>query len=193
MKPEPQFLPPAQSVVYAYTRRMLEETATNAQSFAVEVAERYLAMTSPSARAVPFKTSETDPAAAMRHNGQILRRYLDGAVKTLPADLVDAWVLALPDPYRCECERDLARRRGLLAVRAIDAGDVGAAASLADLAVHFAELMRALAPAMADGVINEADLPHVRAALNESDDLITAVVSIRRPLQALLPTGESHV
>lgn len=187
MKPGPQFLPPVQSVVYGYTRRLFDETATNAQSFAVGVAERYLATTSPAARQVSFKAADTDPAAAMRHNGQILRRYMDGGLKTLPADLVDAWVLSLPEPYRGECERDLARRRGLLPVRAIEAEASAELTSLADLAMHFGELMQALAPALADGRIDANDLPHVRKVLDESDDLITAVVSVRRRLQALIP------
>lgn len=193
MKPEPQFLPSTQAVVYAYTRRMLDETSTNAQSFALAVAERYFAMTSPSARQVPFKSPDSDPAAAMRHNGQILRRYLDGALKTLPADLVDAWVLSLPEPYRGDCERDLARRRGLLPVRALDATGSTEAANLAKLAADFGELMTALAPALADGKIDASDLPYVRRGLNESDDLITSVLAIRRQLQALIPEGQGHV
>lgn len=114
MKLRPQFLPPRQSVVYAITRRMLDETAMNAQSFAMAVAELYIATTAPDVRQVKFRIGSEDDA---RHNAQILRRYMDGTLKTLPADLEDAWVMALPAAYRDECETLLARRRGRMPAR----------------------------------------------------------------------------
>jgi hypothetical protein len=103
MKHGAQFLPPRQSVVIAYTRRMLDETAMNANTFAMAVAERYLAMVAPDVRQVPFRLGEGDALVkAIKDNGQTLRRYMDGTVKSLPADLEDAWVLSLPEPYRSD-------------------------------------------------------------------------------------------
>lgn len=91
MKRARQFLPPRQSVVYSYTRRMLDETATNANSFAMAVAERYHQLVAPDVRQVNLRLGEGDALSrAMDANGQILRRYMDGTVKVLPADLEDA-------------------------------------------------------------------------------------------------------
>lgn len=187
MKGTRQFLPPRQSVVYAHTRRMLDATASNYTTFAMEVAQRYLAMTAPDVRQVKLRTGDgADLIKAMENNAQILRRYMDGTVKTLPADLEDAWVMSLPEPFRSDCERDLARRRGMLSVRLPDCGEAGQTAALATLVQDFGELMSALAPALADGKIEREDRPHAHKILNKSDDLISAVLAHRRPVQALL-------
>lgn len=190
MKPARAYLPPRQSVIYGYTRRMLDETATNAATFAMALAERYLGMTAPDVRTVPFRLGEGDELIkAMRNNAQILRRYMDGSVKVLPADLEDAWLLALPDPYRSECERDLAARRGRLTMRALGCDGPARAVGVGELAMEFGQLLEALAPALADGVINQTDLPFARRILSESDDLISAVVTVRRQVTELLPDG----
>ncbi|WP_282266524.1 phage regulatory CII family protein [Stenotrophomonas sp. PS02298] len=188
MKGVRQFLPPRQSVVYAHTRRMLDATASNYTTFAMDVAQRYLAMTAPDVRQVKLRTGEgADLIKAMENNAQILRRYMDGTVKTLPADLEDAWVMSLPEPFRGDCERDLARRRGMLAVQMPADDETAQAVGLARLAHEFGELMSALAPALADGKLDAADLPFARRILDESDDLISAVVALRRQVQALVP------
>lgn len=186
MKPTPHFLPPLQGVIYAYTRRVFDETAMNAQSFAMVLAEKYLSLAAPDVRNVPFRLGD-DLAADMRSNAQVLRRYMDGTVKVLPADLIDAWVLSLPEPYRAECERDLARRRGLLPVRVAISDSTARAVGVAELAAEFAQMLEAVAPALADGRIDSNDLPFARRILNESDDLIAAVLAIRRQVQDILP------
>jgi hypothetical protein len=188
MKPARQFLPPRQSVVYRHTREMLDATACNYTTFAMTVADNYLAMTAPDVRQVKLRTGEgIDLIKAMDNNAQVIRRYMDGTVKTLPADLEDAWVMSLPEPYRSNCERDLARRRGTLPVRMSMDTEAAQAVGIADLMSEFGQLVAALSPAMSDGRIDVADLPHARKILDESDDLIGAVIGVRRRVQALLP------
>ena len=190
MKGIRQFLPPRQQVVYAHTRRMLDATASNYTTFAMDVAERYLSMVAPDVRQVKLRTGEgVELIKAMENNAQVLRRYMDGTVKTLPADLEDAWVMALPEPFRGECERDLARRRGMLAVQMPADDETAQAVGLARLAHEFGELMSALAPALADGKLDATDLPYARRILDESDDLISAAVALRRQVQALVPNS----
>ncbi len=183
-----QFQPPRQSVIHGYTRRMLDETATNANSFAMAVAERYHQMVAPDVRQVPLRLGEGDALCkAMRDNGQVLRRYMDGTVKAMPVDLEDAWVLSLPEPYRGNCERDLARRRGMVPVpRPVDS-ESAQVVCLSRLMSEFGQLIEALSPAMADGRIDANDLPYARRILDESDDLISAVLAVRKCVQALLP------
>lgn len=192
MKGARQFLPPRQSVIYAYTRKMLDDTACNYTTFAMMVADAYLAMTAPDVRQVKLRTGEgADLIKAMDNNAQIIRRYMDGTVKTLPADLEDAWVMSLPDPYRSDCERDLARRRGVLPVKLASTTEASEAMGIATLAAEFGQLLAALAPALADRRIDEADLPHARKILDESDDLLSAVIAVRRKVQGLLPGVEA--
>lgn len=188
MKPARQFLPLRQAVIYAFTRRMLDETATNANTFAMVVAETYLARVAPDQRQVKFRLGEGDELIAdMRNNGQILRRYMDGTLKVLPADLEEAWVISLPEPYRAECERELGRRRGFYPVRMLEHSAGAEAAGMAHLATEVGQLFEALSHALADGQINDQDLPHVGRILNETDDVIAAVLGIRRVFQQLLP------
>lgn len=189
MKPTAQYLPPRQTIVYGYTRKMLDETATNANTFAMVVAELYLGMTAPDVRQVKFRLGEGDELIrALRNNGQILRRYMDGTLKVLPSDLEDAWVMALPQPYRDDCERDLARRRGQLPVP-MPHGDECAIASMAKLYKEFGHLMEALAPAMSDNVIDGADAQYAKQICDEADDVIAAVMAIRKPAMQLLVSG----
>lgn len=191
MRPKAQFLPPRQAVIYAVTRRMLDETAVNAASFSMSVAEHYCRMTAPDVRHVALKLGDGDDLfMAMRRNAETVRRYMDGTVKSLPVDLEDAWVLALPEPYRSECERDLAQRRGRLSIVAPQGGKPDKIVGLANLATEFGQLLDALAPALADGKITAADYPYAKRILGESDDLITAVLSLRRQITEILPMGE---
>lgn len=192
MKVKPQYLPPRQSVIYGYTRRMLDETSMNAQSFSMAVAELYLGATAPDARIVPFTLSD-DLAHSMKNNAQTLRRYMDGTVKVMPADLEDAWVMALPEPYRGNCERDLSRRRGLLPIKIVDpTASAGQVASIGRLTKEFSDLLLALAPALHEGgAFTAEDRVHAKRIINESDDVIAEVLGLRRAISAIMPDAAS--
>ncbi len=126
---------------------------------------------------------------ALENNGQVLRRYMDGTVKVLPADLEDAWVLALPEPYRGDCERDLARRRGYMATPMPSTATTAQVANCGKFLAEAGQLCEALAPALADGVLCAKDMPHARRIINEVDDVIAAVTTIRHQVQKLMPGG----
>lgn len=193
MKPAPHFLRPRSAVIFDHTRRMLDQTAMCTRKFAMRVAEQYVAVVAPDQRQVPFRLGVTgdDLIKAERHNAQQLGRYMDGTIKALPADLEDAWVLSLPEPYRSDCERELAQRRGRYSERRLGASEAGEVAGISQLLLEFGQLMEVLGPALADGSISEADLPHARRILNESDDVIAALLSIRRAVTQIIPTGGS--
>ncbi len=186
MKPTSQFLPKRQSVIYAITERMIRESGTNRRCFGMEVADRYLRMTAEDDQEVPFRiTRGGNGDADKKHNGQILGRYLDGVVKTLPADLEDAWVLSLPEPYRAECERELGRRRGVLPVLLAQIDESNDTAGVGRLVQEFGELITAISPALADGVVDEKDLPHMVRILDEADDVLMAVIALRKRFAGL--------
>lgn len=193
MKPAPHFLRPRSAVIFDHTRRMLDQTAMCTRKFAMRVAEQYVVLVAPDQRQVPFRLGVTgdDLIKAERHNAQQLGRYMDGTIKALPADLEDAWVLSLPEPYRSDCERELAQRRGRYSERRLGASEAGEVAGISQLLLEFGQLMEVLGPALADGSISEADLPHARRILNESDDVIAALLSIRRAVTQIIPTGGS--
>ena len=179
MKPEPQLMMPRQEVIYQHTKRMIVETGTNRRSFAMVLADNYLNMVAEDDQDVPFRiTRGGDAAADKKHNGQILGRYLDGEVKKLPADLEDAWVLSLPQPYRHNCERDLAQRRGLLVVPRPFGGAM-TVASVATLVTKYAGMLEALAPAVENGRFGPEDQPYQREINAAGDDVIGAVLAVR--------------
>jgi len=192
MKPAPQFLPPRSAVIFSHTRLMLDQTALCGRKFAMRVAENYMALVAPDVRQVPFRwgVMGEDLIKAERHNAQQIGRYMDGTVKALPVDLEDAWVTALPEPFRSDCERELARRRGRYSEKQLVGTEAGVAMGLGHLAREFGQLFEALSPALADGRITEADLPQARRILAESDDLIGAVLAVRREITALIPGSE---
>lgn len=179
MKRGTQFLPRRQAVIYAATERMLRETGTNRRSFAMAVAERYLQITPEDDRTHAFRiTAGGRVEDDKKHNGQILGRYLDGTLKSLPADLEDAWLLALPEPYRSDCERDLALRRGLLAIALPEGGF--SVASVTQVFGEYAQLVQALAPALADGRLGPEDRKHAASIKREGHDVIAAIIALMR-------------
>jgi hypothetical protein len=189
MKSAPQFQPPRSAVIFHHTRRMLHDTSLCAEAFGMRLTEEYMRLVAPDARHVPLKWGVTgaDLVRAKKANGQIVNRYLNGTVKVFPADLEDAWVRAMSSPYREDLEADLASRRDCLAVKRLVDTEEGDVAGLSTLAKEFAELVASIAPALADGRIDAADLPHAKKILRESDDLVAAVLSIRKKVTELLP------
>lgn len=92
-----------------------------------------------------------------------------------PADLEDAWVMALPEPYRSDCEQALARRRGRVSVSMPEAGGEDAAA-MAQVMARSGELCAAWGQSLQDGVIDPLERD---AMLSASDGVIAAVLRFR--------------
>lgn len=187
MKPAPQFLPPRSAVLFAHTRRMLDSTAMCVRKFSTALAEQYMARVPVDLRSVPFRWGVTldDMIKAEKHNAQIVSRYMDGTVKVLPADLEDAWVLALPDPFRCACERDLAARRGRVSFQLPDC-DAGDAEVIAPVLKEAGELCTVWGQVVADRTITADELGRL---VRESDDVIAAVMRLRKYAVDRLSTG----
>ncbi len=158
MKRAIQFQPPRQSVIFGYTRRMLDETAINANTFAMVVAEKYLQTVAPDVRSVPLQLGEGDALfASLKNNGQIVRRFMDGTVKVLPADLEDAWVMALPEPYRGDCERTLARRRGRYSIALPDNLAEADGAGISAVLLSTGTVVAGWGESLADGHVSVAE------------------------------------
>ncbi len=192
MKHAPHFLPKRQDVIYGFTQQMLRDTGTNRRSFAMAVADLYLQLVAEDDREVPFRiTLGGDGEADKKHNGQILGRYLDGVVKTLPANLEDAWVLSLPEPYQGNCERELCRRRGVLPIRLDSIDAARATAGVGELVSDFGDLMAAISPAVADGVIDERDRPHAPLIVNEAYDMLIRLVTFLKSVQRVMNPAET--
>lgn len=178
MKPAPQFLSPRSALIFAHTRRMLDSTSLCVRKFSTALAEQYMRLVPVDLRSVPFRWGVTldDLIKAEKHNAQIVGRYMDGTVKVLPADLEDAWVLALPEPFRSACERDLAARRGRISFP-IPACEGADAEAIAPVLKEAGELCAVWGQVMADRRITRAELVTL---VRESDDVLAAVMRLRQ-------------
>lgn len=175
---------PRSQVIFAYTERAKREHGMCLRKFASRVAEQYQHRVPAIAdRIIAFHVGTTIDAAcaAEKANAQIVTRILNGTVK-LPADLEESWVHELPEPLRTECARDLARRYGFAAAQ-LPAGEGNPAAGIAGLASEFGDTMRALAPLLADGKIDEFDSPEMLdEALKQGTDLMAAWLGLQQAI-----------
>jgi len=187
----PHVSEPRSRTVLRNTRRAIDDGRLKVLPFSERVAARYFAEVQVEDRTVPFRvdgeTAET-ALAARKHNHKFVDRLLKGEIKTFPADLEDAWVAELPEEHRERCVRELAARRGLVAVadpRVSDA-PVVQGGELSDLLREVGASAAALAPIFADGRVDEADMPHIGAALDQLGALLTATLQIHQRMSRVV-------
>lgn len=97
----------------------------------------------------------------MKANGKKIRRWLNPEESARPCvDVEEALVLALREPYRSECLRDLAARCGGLFVP-IANGTPLSVGEAADLLRETGEALQAVAPLLTDGRIDRRDAPEL--------------------------------
>lgn len=157
---------------------------TTMRRYAGDVATRYINTVPLHARQLPLQITR-DPIADERHNAQVVARWLDGTVR-MPVEAEESLVLSLPEPFRAECQRELAERLGLLAAPLPSKDGARATVTTADLLRETGELMLALSPLFADGKVDGADLPNARRAIRECDDVLGRLTTLRAELTTLL-------
>lgn len=167
-------------------------------AYAADVARLYEERTPRHERALKFHELERggDAYAMLRANAQIVRRHLappgaDGNIRCA-AELEEALVLALPEPYQRECLRELAERYGMLCVRLPAPTSDGSEhmRRTADLFVETGNAVRAIAPMLVDGCITEADRPLAEMARGELRDVIGAAETLIAQIDAIdAPAG----
>ena len=157
---------------------------TTMRRYAGDVATRYINTVPLHARQLPLQITR-DPIADERHNAQVVQRWLDGTVR-MPVEAEESLVLSLPEPFRAECQRELAERLGLLAAPLPSKDGARATVTTADLLRETGELMLALSPLFADGKVDAGDLPNARRAIRECDDVLGRLTTLRAELTTLL-------
>lgn len=171
-------------VIRAHWELAVRASGETIESLAARAVELYESRTPAHARRLlSFQPLGRDPYAALRANALHIRRFLglSEPATRMPVELEEALVLALPEPFRGECLRELAERVGLLAAKVPDpAGDPTLPA--AELMRECAEVITALAPALRDGRITADELPAVANALGALADVSGAVASLRMQL-----------
>lgn len=123
----------------------------------------------------------------MEANGKKIRRWLNPEVSARPSvDVEECLVLALPEPDRSHCLRDLAARYGGLFV-AVHAGVDLSIGGAADLMRECGEALQSLSPLLVDGQINAHDDPQLLAAArSELLDVQSAAAAVIARIDAAL-------
>jgi hypothetical protein len=103
----------------------------------------------------PWHDEEED-AGIIEANYKRFQRYMDGTT-AIPMDLEEAWVVCLLEEYKTESVVDLCYRHGVTAVEIEREKDI---AGLCELIKRFSSVTEIAADILADGVIDESDLPH---------------------------------
>lgn len=181
--------PTRSAVLVMYAQLQAAETGISLQKFADALAERYADMVPEGSRRAPLKVAPThgnadDYYRVVAANFKAVQRYLDGTVP-IPTDVEEAWVAALTERYRDGCIFDLCARYNVLPVRIHGETEVTA---LAGLMRDEAAVIEAMAPIMADGVIDAADLPLVDSATKAIKRLMADCAGFLRQLE--LVSGE---
>jgi tRNA(Met) C34 N-acetyltransferase TmcA len=189
-----QYREPRSAVICRATTECIRNSGHTDTSFAQAVAESYMQRVAPAERVVQFHVG-TDLASidvAHKRNAKIVERFRDGTVK-LPADLEEAWVAAMPQPWRDDCERELARRYGFLGARAPEIVPNAGVLQVAGLALEVGHTLEALAQVMADGKVDASDVPALLRALRESRDLAAELETLQARIQAALEEQGARV
>lgn len=150
--------------VFRYVRKQLNERRITKETFAMNMVEEYHSRVSLAARRIEF-SSNGDKFRQATTNAQRFFRFEDLTAAGLPADLEEAAVAALEEPYRTECRRALAARYGLLDVPVPKVEGINPVQSVAAFTREFSGALGSLAECVADGKVTAEDAEHAAAAL----------------------------
>lgn len=171
--------PTRQHCLADHAQRYRNEAGVSVEKLALRIAERYAAMVPPAHRigGIAYEGDDTDTEAYVGWRVRMtkrLERWLSGEVP-LQADLEDAWLAALPEPYRRRCIHDLCARQGMLPV-AVPDGAV-TAEDLGEVIREAGEELAAAAPIYSDGRITAEDLPYLDEAIRHGEQSASASLS----------------
>lgn len=178
-------------------RHVREAIATDGRltekAYAERVMERYFAAVPLHLRSVMFHagTTSAEVDKAQRANASTINRMLTGEIR-MPVDLEEALVDALPDAIRERCIRALTARRGMLPVAMPTSCGTAQVQRAAELLTSTGQAMAALAPMLADGVIDEADRPHAADALDQLRRVIATATSLHSQIESVLSPASVH-
>lgn len=167
--------------IMRHTDAMFRELRMKPAAWSVDLIAEYHRLVPVEARTV---TWQMDGLAdrVMAANGLTVNRfrglYDDNAIR-FPADLQEAWVNCLREPYRNACRLDLAMRDGTLYVAIPDLVGCSDLESVSRVTMAYATMLHTVAPTMDDQVIDHKDEPHIPPVLRALDKLVGEATSLR--------------
>ena len=172
--------------VLRHVTNYLLSSSTSDMTFSVAVMDEYCRrVPNVNARVVPVHSS-FDPLKDQRLNRQTVMRFVNREQR-LPADLEESVVSVLPEPFQSDCLRDLSARYDLLAVRVVTHEPGDDVANLNRILKETGDMIAALAPVLADGVIDNDDRPYAKDALTKINDALAGLVEMQARITKILP------
>lgn len=169
-------------VIWRHLAIALRNSKLDRDTYGDDVAQLYLQRTPSKVRGLAFDahTRGSDPYKVRAANRQRVIRMLDpdGPVRA-PIELEEAAVLALPEPFRSACQRELAQRMGLLAAPLPAAQGAPTTIACGEFTREFGECLMALAATLGDGDLDPDDAAKSPAAIAALDALIAQATSLR--------------
>mgnify|MGYP003149094170 CR=1 FL=1 len=172
-------------VLLHYLSRAEEETGLDERAFAVSLAEAYERLTPESARKIalsapssPIYDEYADQRGAVAER---LRRYRRvNNPQPIPADLEEAWVAALPEPYSGNASRVLARRYGYIAAARPESVRSLTDAEMIPATLHtVGDAVKCLGEMYADGRVDHGDRDKTPRAIETIDDAVATLMATR--------------
>ncbi|HKJ89243.1 MAG TPA: hypothetical protein VKA48_12140 [Gammaproteobacteria bacterium] len=162
--------PTRQDVVFAATHAVMHELGWSLADLAESIAVIYCDQVPEEHRDLKLTAEPKGQGVdAYYHWKESTRRQverlLNGSVR-MPVELEEAWIDALPSPYRERVIGQLAARLGYLAVAIPEDSDC-TVESLGEVLKEHSEAVQASAPMVADGQITEDDRIHAGEAYRE--------------------------
>jgi len=167
-----------------------DKTVTE-ENFADEVKGIYHDRVSNTADRVVHFHEGGDASKVLAANAQLLFRMIKGAVK-FPADIEEAVVLALPEPYQSDCLSELSGRYGLLAAHVPESSPNSSVTNISHLMKETGEALEAIAPMLSDGVIDKKDAHLAKTALKEINDVLAELIRIQTEITNILPENDGN-
>ena len=183
--------------IMRHTEAMFLALRMTPAAWSVDLVAEYHRLVPAAARTVRFQ-AEGSTANVLANNGQMVNRlrslYEDNAIR-FPADLQEAWVNCLREPYRNACRLDLAMRDGTLYVAIPDLVGCSDLESVSRVTMAYAGVLHSVAPTMEDFVIDQKDRPLIPPVVRSLDIMLGEVTSLReRYMRQLLSIeGSSQV
>lgn len=177
--------PTRQAVLIKHLYDYLYETGASLAAWSQDLAQEYAARVPADHQSLPMRPEpDEDSYEGYAQWRDRLRRQVERWVKgdvNVPVEIEDAWVAALPNPYRRHCVTDLCARWNHLAVEIPEEGVQ--ATDLGELIKQAGEEQIAAAPVFADGQVTAEDLPYLPEAIRQCEESAAASLSMREKLQ----------
>jgi len=182
--------PTRQDVIFGATHAVMHELGWSLADLAESIATHYCAQVPEQHRGLTLTAEPQEPGSDAYYNWKEstrrqLERLLNGSVR-MPVELEEAWIDALPSPYRERVIGQLAARLGYLAVAIPEESDC-TVESLGEVLREHSEAVQASAPMVADGQITEDDRIYAGDAHREHLEAAASHLSHARLIERKFP------